>query len=137
MDQSLRPLGLTTPQYAALSAIELEAGISNASLARAAFVTPQTMQGILANLERDGLINREADPLHGRILRSLLTQRGRGLLGRAHQIVEELEDVMVNLVGPIEAERISATLVDWAEALNMTSIPEEDLTAVVLESVEQ
>lgn len=56
MDEALRSLGLTAPQYAVLSAVELEAGISNARLARAAFVTPQTVQGILANLERQGLL---------------------------------------------------------------------------------
>ena len=31
MDETLRPLGLTAPQYAVLSAVELDAGISNAS----------------------------------------------------------------------------------------------------------
>jgi DNA-binding MarR family transcriptional regulator len=44
MDEVLRPLGLTTPQYAVLCAIEADPGISNASLARAAFVTAQTMR---------------------------------------------------------------------------------------------
>src|SRR5277367_4602784 len=47
MDEVLRPLGLTTAQYAVICVIEQEAGISNAGLARAAFVTPQTMTGIL------------------------------------------------------------------------------------------
>jgi predicted Holliday junction resolvase-like endonuclease len=35
-----------------MAAVAAVAGISNAELARVAFVTPQTMQGILANLER-------------------------------------------------------------------------------------
>jgi DNA-binding MarR family transcriptional regulator len=50
MDEELRPLSLTTPQYAVLCAIDAEAGISNARLARAAFVTAQTMQGVLSNM---------------------------------------------------------------------------------------
>src|SRR3712207_8022525 len=51
MDGALRGVGLTTPQYAALSVLEGEEGISGALLARRCFVTPQTMNGILVNLE--------------------------------------------------------------------------------------
>lgn len=40
------------PQYNVLSAIETEPGICNAELARAAFVTAQSMQGIVANLAK-------------------------------------------------------------------------------------
>ena len=95
MDQALRPLRLTAPQYAVLAAVELDAGISNASLARAAFVTPQTMQGVLANLEREDLLARTADPAHGRILRAGLTGRGRKALAQAHRIVNEIEGAMI------------------------------------------
>src|SRR6202451_4315880 len=89
MDEVLSPLGLTTAQYAVMCVIEQEAGISNAGLARAAFVTPQTMTGILANLHRDGLLSREADPCHGRILRSELTPAGKKHLAQAHRVVGE------------------------------------------------
>jgi DNA-binding MarR family transcriptional regulator len=39
MDRALETKGLTTPQYAALSALERESGLSNAELARRSFVT--------------------------------------------------------------------------------------------------
>ena len=120
MDDALRPLGLTSPQYSVLSAVELEEGISNARLARAVFVTPQTMQGILANLERDGLLVRQADPEHGRILRSGLTSRGQTVLARAHRLVEEVEHVMISSVGKAEAARISGLLSQCADALSAT-----------------
>ncbi len=120
MDEALRPLRLTSPQYAVLSAVELEAGLSNARLARAAFVTPQTMQGILANLERDGLLVRQADPEHGRILRSELTSRGQTVLARAHRLVEEVEHVMISSVGTAEVARISGLLSQCADALSST-----------------
>src|SRR5271154_552758 len=69
MDAVLRPLGLTTAQYAVLCALEREDGASNANLAKAAFVTAQTMHGILTNMERGGLIKRIDDPTHGKILK--------------------------------------------------------------------
>lgn len=94
VDDAIRPLGITAPQFAVLVAVDLDPGISNAALARAAFVTPQSMQGIVANLERGGLMRRSADPQHGRILRSELTRHGRGVLGRAHAVVAEIETRM-------------------------------------------
>ena len=45
MDDGLRILALTTPQYAALAAIAELPGISGAALAKRCFVTPQTITG--------------------------------------------------------------------------------------------
>jgi DNA-binding MarR family transcriptional regulator len=114
MDNVLRPLNLTTPQYAVLCAIEAEPGISSARLARAAFVTAQTMQGVLSNLERDGLLRRSPDPAHGRILRSELTTQGRNLLTRAHAAVRTVEDKMVSSLGEQLAARMAASLTKCA-----------------------
>jgi DNA-binding MarR family transcriptional regulator len=110
MDDALRPLALTTPQYAVLCAIEAEPGISNARLARAAFVTAQTMQGVLSNLERDRLLRRPPDPTHGRILRSELTPQGRQLIASAHDAVRAVEDRMVASFGEQAALKMAASL---------------------------
>ncbi len=95
MDSALRPIGLTTPQYSVLTAVRADPGISNATLAREAFVTAQTMQAIVTNLERDGFILRHADPSHGRILRTGLTDHGREALIKADQVVFDVESAMI------------------------------------------
>ena len=82
MDNALREVGLTTPQYAALSAIEETPGLSGNKIARRCFVTPQTMNLILANVESAGLIVRHPHPEYGRILQAYLTQVGRACFGR-------------------------------------------------------
>lgn len=84
LDTQLRNIGLTTPQYSVLAGLEFSAGLSSAELARRAFVTPQTMQSIIATLERDGLIRRMAHPVHGRVLTTELTPDGRSALRAAH-----------------------------------------------------
>ena len=117
MDEALRSLNVSTPQYAVLSLIEGEAGISSAKIARAGFVTPQTMHGILANLRRDGLVLREADPEHGRIQRSLLTPQGRKVLKQAHRAVREVENIMIRSLGVEEAEQMTILLMRCADAL--------------------
>lgn len=117
MDEALWPLALTTPQYAVLCALEAEAGMSNARLSRAAFVTAQTMQGVLANLERDGLLTRSRDPAGGRVLRCELTRRGRTVLARAHRVVRGVEDRMVASFGERAALELTAALSKCAEDL--------------------
>ena len=47
MDRLLKDINLTTPQYAALSALAENPGISGAALARKCFVTSQTMNEII------------------------------------------------------------------------------------------
>ncbi len=118
MDEALRPLGLTTPQYGILCALEAEPGLSNARLARALFVTAQTMHGTLSNLERAGLVERGPDPDHGRARRGVLTQLGRDTLSEAHQRVGEVEDRMMNGLGEIGARRLTASLLACAGRLS-------------------
>lgn len=123
MDDALRPLRLTTPQYAVLSAVEAEAGLSNARLARAAFVTAQAMQGVLANLERDGFLQRRPDPHHGRVLRSELTAHGRDILAQAHLAVRVVEDKMVASFGEANAARVAVSLSKCAQDLGVKDTP--------------
>lgn len=91
MDGVLMERGLTTPQYAALSALEREPGISNAELARRSFVTPQTMIRIVDNLESMGLIRRASHPTHGKVLMTTLTKSGAKLVASCHQEVAKVE----------------------------------------------
>lgn len=98
MDEALRALDLTTPQYAVLAQLELKPGASNAALARSAFITAQTMHGIVANLEERGLIQRKSDVSHGRILCTELTDQGRKVVTRAHNMIRAVEARMLATV---------------------------------------
>ena len=66
MDDALRPLGLSVSTYAVLTELHRQPGLTNADLARRAFITPQSMQGLLVALEKAGLIARGSDRDHGR-----------------------------------------------------------------------
>jgi len=117
LDSGLREIGLTTPQYAVLAFLEVEAGASNAALARRAFVTPQTMQAILAALERAGLIARTPHPEHGRVQMTELTARGRGALEAASGIVANAEARLRKAAAPLDSQVVTAMLLRLAEAL--------------------
>jgi DNA-binding MarR family transcriptional regulator len=96
MDEALRYLDLTTPQYAVLAQLELKPGISNAALARAAFITAQTMHGIVSNLDKNNLVKRKCDPQHGRILCAELTKKGLTVVQKAHKIISKVEAIMIS-----------------------------------------
>jgi DNA-binding MarR family transcriptional regulator len=119
MDESLRKLALTAPQYAALAALSEEPGLSGAAVARRCFVTPQTMTGIISNLVDAGLIAREPDPEHGRILKTRLTVRGADLLRQAHRAVETIEAKMVAELDAAEREALADLLGQCATALEL------------------
>ena len=117
LDSGLREIGLTTPQYAVLAFLKVEAGASNAALARRAFVTPQTMQAILVALERAGLIARTPHPEHGRVQMTELTARGRGALEAASGIVADAEERLRKASAPFDPQAVAAILLRLAEAL--------------------
>jgi DNA-binding MarR family transcriptional regulator len=94
MDDRLSYLGVTTAQFNVLSAVQQQPGISNASLARGAFVTAQSMLGIVANLEKMGLLRRTPHQTHGRIMQSELTQKGTEVLESACEAIVDVEKSM-------------------------------------------
>ena len=98
MDEALRALDLTTPQYAVLAQLELKPGASNAALARSAFITAQTMHGIVSNLEKRGLVQRKNDASHGRILCTELTDQGCKVVTQAHDMIRDVESRMLSTV---------------------------------------
>src|ERR671918_689794 len=91
LDATLRPHNLNAPQYAVLSVLARDPGMSGADLARTCNTTPQAMNGVLATLERERLIERRAHPTHGRILQASLTDAGRQRRDAATPAVRALE----------------------------------------------
>jgi DNA-binding MarR family transcriptional regulator len=110
MTAALREHGASVPEYAVLTALADEPGMSNADLARRAYVTPQTMSQVLRELERRGWVSRRPHPGHGRILQAELTADGQRVLDRCHQAVAAVEEQMLAGLGPDGREQLVAGL---------------------------
>ena len=95
MDVALRPFGLSTVQFTALTALRARDGLSSAQLARRSFVTPQTMNEMVHSLERRGLIARRQAPDNRRVLLLTLTDSGQELLAQCDPLVEAIEGEML------------------------------------------
>jgi DNA-binding MarR family transcriptional regulator len=109
MAGALHERGVTLSQFAVLTALAEEPGLSNAELARRAFITPQSMNENLRELEQRGWISRRPHPTHGRILQSELTDRGRETLQTCDHAVTVIEDrMLVELDHDQRGELVSA-----------------------------
>jgi len=123
MDETLRQRGLTTPQYAALSALEQVPGLSNAELARRCFVTPQTMNEVVANLAAAGLVTRRRAAADGRVVQIYLAPQGQRLLADCHRAVETIEMRMISGVTVAERHALTDGLRRCIAALEVVTDP--------------
>ncbi|XVU21394.1 MarR family winged helix-turn-helix transcriptional regulator [Actinoplanes sp. CA-054009] len=118
MEAALRPLGLTVSQYSCLEVLGQRPGLSAAELARAVFVTRQSMHALLLGLEERGLLERAATAPQGRALPTQLTDAGREMLTGASAIVAGVERRMTAAFDREAAGRLLADLAACREALN-------------------
>ncbi|WP_179533963.1 MarR family transcriptional regulator [Actinopolyspora biskrensis] len=102
MDDALRPHGLTTLQYTALTVLERRGELSSAQLARRSFVTPQTMHEMVRWLERRELVHRRRDETNRRVLLIGLTRRGNELVTACAPLIDALEQRVLDSMNPGE-----------------------------------
>ncbi|MFJ1759870.1 MarR family winged helix-turn-helix transcriptional regulator [Amycolatopsis sp. NPDC088138] len=100
LDDALRPLGLTTLQYTALTVLEASGALSSAQLARRSFLRPQTMHEMVLALEKRGLIERTPKADNKRVLLASLTAAGRALLAACAPAVGEVEQELLADLSP-------------------------------------
>jgi DNA-binding MarR family transcriptional regulator len=86
---------LTVLQYTTLSVLGRRGELSNAQLARRAYMSPQAMSEVIEALESKGLIKRSQHPSHRRVYPATLTAKGRKVLAACDRLVDELEAEML------------------------------------------
>lgn len=89
---TLKPLGLTLAQYAALVELDVQPGVTGAALARACLVSPQAMMVLLKAMQEQGLIDRKPHLRHPNVLELHLTDVGREALLAGRQAAEPVEE---------------------------------------------
>jgi len=114
---------LTVTQFAVLTALDEEPGLSNADLARRAFVTPQSMHAVLQELERLQLVVRGPHPQHRRVLQAALTEAGRRTLTSAANSINALEEQMLRTLSSPARSRLASALSSCIDSLTETPTP--------------
>lgn len=108
---------LTVPQYTALSVLRRRSGLSNAQLARRTYVTPQSMNAVLAALEQRGLIERTPSRDHSRVLKTQLTTEGDRVLAACEAEIETFEDAMLSVLTARQREGFESALAKVARQI--------------------
>lgn len=121
LDEELRLLGVSTPEYMTLSLLRERDGLSCAQLARWAMVTPQAMNLVISALERRKLIRRRPDPKHRRVLRASVTAKGLELLARCDRSVDRIEADMLGDLPPEMVDVARDALRSFAHSLHVTN----------------
>jgi DNA-binding MarR family transcriptional regulator len=124
MDEVLRPMGLTVPQYACLELLRRDPGISASELARGAFVTRQSMNALLQTLLDRGLVKRPERPASGRALPAVLTSSGAEILQRAQSSVDDVEKRMLSGLTEPETSAFGQALASCVAALENPGPPQ-------------
>jgi DNA-binding MarR family transcriptional regulator len=88
---ALDEVGLNPVQFGVLLQLDLSPGMSNAEIARAVLITPQSMSELMASLEAQGLVRRDSPPGRGHRVPARLTAAGRQRLRRCSEAVETVE----------------------------------------------
>ena len=118
INERVKPHGLTTLQYTTLSILERGGELSNAQLARRAYMTPQSMSEVLEALERKGLVERTPHPNHRRVFPAALTAKGRKALAACNAAVDDLEREMLADLTPRQVRSLRNGLVSAVRALH-------------------
>ncbi|CAN5224005.1 MarR family transcriptional regulator [soil metagenome] len=109
-DSRLRDLGFATAQLPVLAALKDGARLSQTELARWAKVEQPTMAQMLARMERDGLIKREADPRDGRASLVSLTDKAMERLPAGRAVLRQGNADMTKGLSPEDVETLLSLL---------------------------
>jgi DNA-binding MarR family transcriptional regulator len=114
--------GLGIPHYVVLILLAETPGLPNAELARKTFVTPQSMNEVLQQLEASGLVERQPSPSNARILNAQLTQTGEKKWRSVNDDVLELEERLLLGLSRDEVRALNRSLETIIR--NMTPTPQ-------------
>lgn len=120
LENEFRGLNITGLQFTILGLLDRYSGLSSAELARRFFVTPQTMNQIVANMLRRGLIERSVSEDNRRILKMRLSPLGRDILKQCTVISGQVEKDVLEWMAPEAQEDFRKTLSTLLRTLRPT-----------------
>ena len=107
---SLREHGLSDQQWRVLRVLGEHGTVETGRVAREAFILGPSLTGVLARMERDGLIRRERDPADQRRTVVEATAKGLQLVQRLSTAVESHYRSMEKAMGKHKLEQLYALL---------------------------
>lgn len=125
----LRAHGLSDQQWRVLRVLGEYGTMETGRIAREAFILGPSLTGVLARMERDGLIRREHDPSDRRRTVVEATARGRRLVDTISQTVLAHYQWMEKALGKIKLEQLYGLLDELIELEHPATTHRQSLRA--------
>ncbi|MGW0854523.1 MarR family winged helix-turn-helix transcriptional regulator [Streptomyces sp. NPDC002690] len=122
IERALRPFHLTLAQNSALAQAVLDPGVSSATAARRAAITPQSMGSAVNGLVERGLLERRTTPTDRRTQRLHATEAGERLAAEAREALDVTHAEALKALTPQEQEQVHSTLLKLLESLNPSAM---------------
>ena len=104
------PGGLTLSQLSAMARLERHGPMTTADLARAESMKPQSMGTVLASLEQEGLVQRQAHPTDGRQILFALTPLGAKVRSRRGTAKHQWVEAALSRLSPEEQQALASAI---------------------------
>jgi homoprotocatechuate degradation regulator HpaR len=112
---SLREHGLSDQQWRVLRVLGEHGTVEIGKVAREAFILGPSLTGVLARMERDGLISRERDPTDQRRTVVQATTKGLRLVEKLSRVIEAHYGWMEKSLGKPKLTQLYALLDELVE----------------------
>jgi DNA-binding MarR family transcriptional regulator len=122
IERALRPFHLTLAQHSALLQAVLDPGVSSATAARRAAITPQSMGSAVNGLVERGLLERRTTPGDRRTQRLHATEAGLRLAAEAGEAVDATHAEALDALTPTEQEQAHSLLLKLLASLNPSAL---------------
>ena len=111
MSRAFEEFDITPIQFTILYFVDYDKGdLSSAQLSRRFSMTPQSMNELVAVLERKKLLKKSVDPAHKRILRLSLTAKGKKLLKDCNAALDLLEESLLQGLTTTETNSLKSLI---------------------------
>ncbi|HWC63974.1 MAG TPA: MarR family transcriptional regulator [Rhizomicrobium sp.] len=118
IEESLNPAGFSLRQAMVLSALNRNPGMTGAEMAQSMLITPQAIGELLQEMEKTGLVKRQARRDNARKRAIFLTPSGRKALSTCCAALHAVEDRMLASLTGRERKSLSRLLVHCIEGLD-------------------
>jgi MarR family transcriptional regulator, organic hydroperoxide resistance regulator len=121
MTQTLKPLGLSIPQFDVLSTLTEQEGLSQSDLAARLYVTKGNVSGLIDRLVDAGYVERHASPADRRSHSLRLTEAGRAKALEGIRLQRAFVAETLGKLAPSDLQRLDGSITAWRESIKLVA----------------